>query len=133
MRSATQFGTTEIPSLESAGGLARLDRGGGDLWLCRPARLGCFPPSLRATIENRIEELIDLLDRLDGDPDLELLGDELEPDGDETDQSFPEWGGPWFWRHGISWNYDLGAEARPDLACLEDSEMDDLGGTYGID
>lgn len=58
---------------------------------CQPPRLGCCPPTLRAAIEQRIERLIELLDRIDGDPDYELLGDETDASGDELDQAFPEW------------------------------------------
>lgn len=35
-------------------------------------------PAVRAKIENTIAKLIDLLDRTDGDPDTEAVGDELE-------------------------------------------------------
>lgn len=40
-----------------------------------------------------IETLIDVLDLIDGDPDVELNGDEHDSDGDEKgDQAWIEWG-----------------------------------------
>lgn len=44
-----------------------------------------YDPDLRATIESLVEQLIDLLDKLDGDCDLEDEAEcELESDTDET-------------------------------------------------
>ncbi|MBH0114212.1 hypothetical protein I5E68_14805 [Novosphingobium sp. YJ-S2-02] len=55
-----------------------------------PATLA-FPPQ-RSKIEALVEQLIDMLDRYDGDPDVELNGDEEDSDGAELgDQSWAEW------------------------------------------
>jgi hypothetical protein len=46
-------------------------------------------PPVRVAVERCVEALIELLDVLDGDPDLE--GEEADPDGDEQDFDKVHW------------------------------------------
>lgn len=48
-----------------------------------------MPQTRRARLEQLIEAAIDVLDRMDGDPDLEE-SDPLEPSGEE-DITLPSW------------------------------------------
>lgn len=67
-----------------------------------------------AAIAAAIDVLIDVLDTLDGDPDLEPNGDD-EPTGDERDCAYVEWT-TLHHRHRAKVNATLG---------LEDDEQDD--------
>ena len=49
--------------------------------------LSAIPSLPRHALNRLVEQMIDRMDGMDGDPDF-------EPDGDETDQSFPEATGP---------------------------------------
>lgn len=60
---------------------------------CVAPRHGCFPLSLRQAIEDRIEFLIELLDRIDGDVEFEWLAEETDNQGDDSgDASWLEFG-----------------------------------------
>ncbi|WP_156445370.1 hypothetical protein [Blastomonas sp. CCH5-A3] len=86
-----------------------------------------FPPAAAALIAARmlnrhsaskiaqaIDVLLDVLDLIDGDPDLEPNGDD-EPTGDERDCAYVEWT-TLHHRHRVKANVTLG---------LEDDEQDD--------
>ena len=47
-------------------------------------------PALRRRLETTIEQLIGLLDEIDGDPDLEPDAD-AEPNGDEAEDDARDW------------------------------------------
>lgn len=45
----------------------------------------------RPIVEQIVEQLVEALDADDGDPDIELNGDEQDDDGDRHDRSWTEW------------------------------------------
>lgn len=73
------------------------------------------PLVTRAQVETSIEALIGLLDELDGDPDVEANGDELDGSPAEDD----------FWSHGAVDHGAGCAVSDPDCA-VDDVPCDDL-------
>lgn len=53
--------------------------------------MSAIPSLPRSMLARLTERLINRLDDLDGDPDVELNGDEMDDDGDRRDLSWSEW------------------------------------------
>jgi hypothetical protein len=79
---------------------------------------------LRSTLEHEIERLISLLDRIDGDPDLEA-------NGDEHDQTYPESG-----QIGLQFyleDSEDGGDDEPEETDQDGDELDCSGSEEELD